>query len=476
MQMYGESKRYDPYDPDRYVQILNRPLVCAKGGGGSTSGKVDYPSYLKGMHGLLMTGDDQDYTISGSTPDTNMFAVLSAATGASPYTGVSAYDPAAPLAAMLTAIEAYDTYLGTLDYPTEWATNYDAAATKVVIPTTAIDAYKAILDTLNSNTNWGTYKNTVKAAFDTILTNPDKLETLLDTLSYRTDWVADLAAVVAAYDASVVPAAYLEALVTAHGNVLYGQIDETVMPKFKGGMRDIGAVMTNSFVIGQSLVYNSAVRDVAKFQAELGLDVERTRSQAIIAGVGQVLEALKISVDGTKEVDTIESMVDIARAGLMNPAIGAIFEGQRMINEGNREVAMMTVGKDSSEIKGVLAATEMMSRGFITGVEGKKMIPQMTMDANRIKIVATQAQDESDLEIDVKDALWDIELFAHAGNMLAAIGGGTSTTKTDMPKSSPIAGALGGAAAGAMAGAMEGGPGMGVGAVLGATAGFFMSM
>jgi len=105
-------------------------------------------------------------------------------------------------------------------------------------------------------------------------------------------------------------------------------------------------------------------------------------------------------------------------------------------------------------------------------LEYQKTASQMIADANRIKIVAKKEESETNFKLDESDALWDLEVFQHGGNLLAAIGGGTATPgATSGP--SQMQSAIGGALTGAAAGAMVGGPtGAAIGGVLGAASAF----
>ena len=108
-------------------------------------------------------------------------------------------------------------------------------------------------------------------------------------------------------------------------------------------------------------------------------------------------------------------------------------------------------------------------------LEYQKILSQMVVEANRIKIVAKKEEAGVNLEIDEGAATWDLEIFQHGANLLASIGGGTMVpgeTKGKSQASSAIGGAMMGAAAGALVGAeigAVGGPwGAAIGAVLGA--------
>lgn len=107
----------------------------------------------------------------------------------------------------------------------------------------------------------------------------------------------------------------------------------------------------------------------------------------------------------------------------------------------------------------------------------QRLLTHITVESNRIKIVAKGEEAETNLELDEADANWDLEIFQHGANLLAGIGGGvmTSNKKKKRPVASAIGGAMTGAVAGAMIGAETGvvsGPwGAAIGAVLGAAVG-----
>jgi hypothetical protein len=110
----------------------------------------------------------------------------------------------------------------------------------------------------------------------------------------------------------------------------------------------------------------------------------------------------------------------------------------------------------------------------------QRLLTHMTVEANRIKIVAKKEEAETNMQLDESDASWDLEVFQHGGNLLAGIGGGVipSNKKKKNAAASAIGGAMTGAAAGAMVGAEIGSVGSGygalIGAVIGAAAGLLM--
>jgi len=111
-------------------------------------------------------------------------------------------------------------------------------------------------------------------------------------------------------------------------------------------------------------------------------------------------------------------------------------------------------------------------------LEYQRIVSTMLVEGYRMKIVAKKEQTDTDMKIDELDAKWDLDVFQHGANLLAAPGGGTSNPNAKGPSStqSVMGGAMSGAATGMMYSAAMGGADMGmsiaVGAVLGAASGF----
>jgi hypothetical protein len=64
--------------------------------------------------------------------------------------------------------------------------------------------------------------------------------------------------------------------VTAQSDLLQDEIDTNVLPKFVGGMRDINAVQSTTFVIGKAIIQAAHVKAINKFSSDIrlhGLDI-----------------------------------------------------------------------------------------------------------------------------------------------------------------------------------------------------------
>lgn len=106
-------------------------------------------------------------------------------------------------------------------------------------------------------------------------------------------------------------------------------------------------------------------------------------------------------------------------------------------------------------------------------LEYQKVASSVIAEIYRMKIVAKGEENNLNMEIDDKDAKWDLEVFQYGANLLASIGGGTGSTAKPGPSQaqSAIGGALSGAAAGAVAGSTFGPYGTAAGAVVGGVLG-----
>jgi len=149
-------------------------------------------------------------------------------------------------------------------------------------------------------------------------------------------------------------------------------------------------------------------------------------------------------------------------AGMRN--INAVVSSAFVIGRANiEESRLREVSKFSANLH-MKAFGDDALRLIALKLEGQKTASHMIIEANRLKIVAKKEETDTGHTIDEADATWDLNVFNHAGNLLASIGSGVMGS----PKKSPLSSAIGGAMTGAAAGFMVGGP---TGAVIGGAAG-----
>src|SRR6056297_1086733 len=103
----------------RFKDEIN-PVCCFKGGGGS-SGRVDYPAYLKDMHSQMLCGEDADSAVPAISDGNALDDIIDGAIGNSPFSGftLSIFDPDTAsfpsVQNIESAISALDTFVSSVD-------------------------------------------------------------------------------------------------------------------------------------------------------------------------------------------------------------------------------------------------------------------------------------------------------------------------------------------------------------------------
>jgi len=403
--------------------------------GGSSSGRIAYPTYMETWHSTWLD---------------NVATAMTTAQATSPFSGAVAYDPAAPITAMTNAITALGSAIEAFE--TKEAAYAPAAGLAVIDAAVAAfevkaDAYPALAATPI------TAIGTAITAFNTVV----------DALAYATDWTAAMVAAEAQVDV-LIDDTYINADVAAFADVIDDQILNRVLPSFQGGMRDINAVMSSAFVVGESLIYAFRNRDVAKYNSELRMRLSMQRNELVARGASEMVESLLQRVMFERDVAalTVEhkkmEIITFERA-VENEKVVAVLDIQAA------GVALTTLEKPI-QYEGQLADFE-------------KVLAFYSIEKQRIAIVALKEQADTDITLDEADALWDLNTFSYGNNVLGAIAGGTSATPgaTGGSKPNAVSSVIGGAMAGASIGAATSNPyGVAIGAVIGGIAGLISSM
>ena len=223
---------------------------------------------------------------------------------------------------------------------------------------------------------------------------------------------------------------------------------------------------------------------------------------AIIAGINEPVDWAALftqavsSIDGVSDAEITADVVAFAaeqddqlttvtlprfEAGMrdINAVVSSAFAIGKSNIEGFRD---RDVARHSSKLRLAIIAdrgrlyiegTSQMMNFLLQKYSWEESYMKVVVEGKRIKLVAKKEESDMNLNIDEKDALWDLEVFQYGGNLLASVAGGVSTPNVDSPSKmqSAIGGALQGAAAGAM---MSGGNpyAIAAGAALGAGSAF----
>jgi hypothetical protein len=145
----------------------------------------------------------------------------------------------------------------------------------------------AMLSALNS---FGQLVNPAEIVFDPIMT-----------------WQAYVAGATVGID-GILSEVQIVAAVAAYAAQLEDRLTTDTIPKYQTGMRDINAVVSSSFVIGESVLRAFSNREVNDFEAKLRLQQYSQRNQAILGGVGEItnLMAGKLSFNDSLAKMSVE--------------------------------------------------------------------------------------------------------------------------------------------------------------------------
>tara|TARA_B100000745_G_C20152207_1_gene394992 strand:+ start:3013 stop:3990 length:978 start_codon:yes stop_codon:yes gene_type:complete len=108
---------------------------------------------------------------------------------------------------------------------------------------------------------------------------------------------------------------------------------------------------------------------------------------------------------------------------------------------------------------------------FFNQQEQMKQSVGQKLELERMGLIAEKEQLDRDVELSIRDAQWELEVWQYGSNILAGISGAVGSPTHGIGKEadggSKLMGALGGAASGAAAGGVFGAPGAIVGGIVG---------
>ena len=227
------------------------------GGGGGSSGAVDFPAYMKTIHGLWLDRGGVSTVAVGESVNELIHAGLVA----SPYDGEIVYNPDTNIAAFLAELADF----------------------------------KSDVDGMTPTTEWLSYMTAVRTEIDTNLMSEASITTVTN----------------------------------AHAAVLDDRLTTEVLPRFQVGMRDVNAVISSTFVVGQSVLEAFNTREVAEFDAKLRVANYGQRSQMIIKGAEDVIQLLQFKMNYKDSI--VKTTIEANR--IKTVMKGEEFEGQLDVDD-----------------------------------------------------------------------------------------------------------------------------------------------
>lgn len=168
-------------------------------------------------------------------------------------------------------------------------------------------------------------------------------------------------------------------------------------------------------------------------------------------------------------------MADINAVGSSQYIMGmALLEAEYASNVDEFESRMRITLKDKQNIlvqQIALQATQQVMSLYSRSIETDIGMTQAQLEVSRMKVIAKGEETSYNMDMAVREGLWDLEVFTHGAGLLASITGAARVVP-DKPSRgrSALSGALGGASIGAKVG---GGMGALIGGGIGGLAGLF---
>lgn len=164
----------------------------------------------------------------------------------------------------------------------------------------------SMVDAMNACLDGSPYASMTAYDPATRLTSMDtaiaSFNTRVDALNPDGDWEDAVDVAVAKADADVFDDTYITADVAAFRANLDERIQDEVLPRFQAGLRDVNAVMSSAFVMGEALIEASANREVAKYETDMRVKFHIQRNEFILKAIEAILRDQMAQVEMEKNV------------------------------------------------------------------------------------------------------------------------------------------------------------------------------
>jgi hypothetical protein len=121
---------------------------------------------------------------------------------------------------------------------------------------------------------------------------------LASSLDQYIDYGDSVAKAVEQFDSVITPSGtYITNRITAYTDDLNDAINAKLLPTYRAGMRDIGAVMSSAFAIGETIILTDATKQIAKYAADMYFASDQVRINNIEKGVSVMSSMLTSRVE-----------------------------------------------------------------------------------------------------------------------------------------------------------------------------------
>ena len=241
------------------------------------------------------------------------------------------------------------------------------------------------------------------------------------------------------------------------------------------------ASIEEAYTVAKALLNTDVITKVVEAYE---LSVSRPREQrvarynAVVADFGALRSSAFLTGLGAIYAQEQEDTARVAAEFTSNLFTQAVQSWIQNYAQGLRVSTTLTVTNKTARQQTLQSGLQSLIQMYHTRLQFLGEATRTQAEINRLKFVQTREYETANLELDVKDALWDMDVFGRG----TAIVGGLSGYAHPLPEgqsrfSSTLGGALSGAGTGAAIGSVVPGVGTalgaGVGALVGGIAGFF---
>lgn len=400
---------------------------AGSGGGGGSSGTIDYPAYMKERHSALYD----------SIKD-----AVAKAQSSNPYNYVQAWDPSYSMYKMEIIAKSWYNFYDKLSPMAIWECIAGQVPNKIMDFFTP-EEFDEIMKMGNDPAEARKFEGSVGTPAWTDVFSPARLRDYLQRIPL--DYVWDNTAI-------------NEYLSDAAGRLCETARDE-VIPQYRRGMQDIGAVMTSAYKIGEALLWHKVMTDAKEMQSEITAKVVEKEKDAKIALAMSAYETA-----GKLALTEYEKRADyeILRKEYVMKYVSA--RADMMAKYGL--LYFEQVFKSTSDVLNLT----LQKIGWIN------QMMHYYLEVERMTYTAMKEYTDSKNIYKIEQTKWDLEMFKYQMDALGSIASSAGTSYTTSSSgtsrlSSAIGGALTGASAGMMAGAAMGSAGGPIGAAVGGAIG-----
>lgn len=523
------------------------------GGGGGTSGAVEFPDYIQDTHGQMMVGVSVDEGGEYSNPPSfdlgtgnHLFRYMDSQLSNDPYnytftdpqnafdetdtqfddfysfvTGVSTTSIEELVSAALKSVNVGDwtSDLEDVEFTTSLPTasqedltfSTSALSTSLGVLTSAYDEITSLVPDA-STPDW---EVSIQDAADKLrecgIVEEAELEDILGEAAMQTEYILEDAIGIAEQIAN---RQEITDLVNDFASRREDSFQREVS-RFNAQMADVNAINSSAYMVGLSLLKAEHSRQEASFDKEITFrafnnaidhyvqsyvtqlqtlaELEASNAQQYNQLLSQSVQAiLEIKIrdwnrgEKISETELLNLFANVFNAELQ----AALSTGELRLNlaqlnssieqfnaEQKREEERLGLEADrinkTSREQRFLQSLQATLNLLTNRAEFEKVASELKTEQKRIRLAGTHEYETLELDTEVKDAMWELQILDTGAQILAAPSGmARRLPEGESKTASAIGGGLKGAATGAQVGASIGGHwGAGIGAVIGGTAG-----